>query len=367
MSSDNNILEKIDLYAKGGLKEEERLAFEKELAANPQLKKQLELSVLVDQMVIVKEALDLKQQMKKDLYKPKFTPGKYVGLALLAFSTAGGWLYFTNREPIQPKVTATADQPTKERPSQKSTESTAVAIPDKSSPTKTVSIPQSAEEKNEQSQATDTPKASELPLETQKTTLPLTPSELPNEDKKEKSLTPVLHVDHCASLQPHVEATVMASCKGDATGEIYLQPESVTGGTPPYHFTVAGKESPSHFTNLEAGQYAVYIVDAQHCRVAGKELIVVPEKVCRTSHTYVFNPEHEHHWRIPYDKEKTPSHIKIHSKNGALFYHAPVVGGNPEEWTGESNTGSVLDIGLYFYTIEYTDKSIEEGSIMITR
>lgn len=368
MSSDHKILEKIDLYTRGGMTEEERAEFEKALEADPHLHRQMELSMMVDQMVVAKEALALKAQMRKDLYKPKNAWGKYIGFGLLLITVSAGVLYLANsptQEGSKPKSSAQATvskAPKKPEPS-------TIGTTKKPNENNIGLRPASKVKEQTQETLAQTQSVPKVASQPSQTLMPKPDRTTPPKDEeapKEHSNS-LKQVDHCAGLQPFVEYSVVPSCKGEPTGEVSINVSTAVGGTAPYRFVLAGKEASDHFYQLPSGSYALQIMDARNCMVENKQTIFVPEKVCKVAKEYIFNVEYDHFWHIPYDPEKTPSSFKIVDKSGKLFYHSTVVGGNPEEWRGESNTGLELTTGLYFFTIEYADKSIDESPITIIK
>lgn len=367
MNSEYEILEKIALYTKGEMGGVERIQFEKELEADPHLQRQMQLSMLVEEMVVAKEALKLKEQMRKDLYKQKPNLGLYLGASLLVLGAIGGALFYTGRQTapegvvsvpkVSPTVYNTIDSKTPNTPS-----ATAPAVRPSSqvNPNKTEknlivtqSSPQQVAKEEEvlEEKVVPQPKRQEVPVLEKENNQPLKPEP----------------VSPCASLQKEVEYSVTQSCKGEATGEVIIHAESVKGGKAPYTFTLGEHKASSHFSNLASGSYSLLITDAQNCSVESPNKIWVGEKTCKSLQQHVFNPEYDHAWIIPYDKDKKPTRISILDKNGRVFYESGVSGHQPAEWKAESSTGMTLAMGLYFFHIEYADGDMDEGSIMITK
>ena len=96
MNIDNEILERIESYVRGDMSEVEKTAFEKEINTDPALNELVQLSIISEEIVVGYEVLKLKEQMQKDLNKPKsFSWKLYTGLLfLISVPTA---LYFTNK------------------------------------------------------------------------------------------------------------------------------------------------------------------------------------------------------------------------------------------------------------------------------
>src|SRR4051812_21679466 len=97
MNTELELVEKIERYSRGRLSPQDRLSFEKEIDADPLLKRRVEASRVVEEMVIGFEALKLKEQMQKDL-SPKFKWKLYAPIAILAVTLLVGSLYLYTRE-----------------------------------------------------------------------------------------------------------------------------------------------------------------------------------------------------------------------------------------------------------------------------
>lgn len=88
--------------------------------------------------------------------------------------------------------------------------------------------------------------------------------------------------DTATVLQPDpinpLVTEVDVSCHGDRNGRIELEP---TGGTPPYLYSIDGENfgGSSTLIGLEAGEYTVYIQDANDCMWIEEALIGEPEPI----------------------------------------------------------------------------------------
>ncbi len=369
MSSDSGIIEKVELYTRGEMSQEERVLFEVELASDEQLRKSLELSMLADELVIAQEALKLKEQMRKDLYLYKSKPNWNIYALALLIGLAGGIYVYYNliSEPGAPVNLATKQEQV--ITSEKATEPGAIPLP-LSKPDKHTkeSLTVQSDKHSIQSQEVapyELTEKDEAPLPPQ-SGLTLKDSVAGNEDKKiQPAVLP--QEDPCAELKGDVRYTVTASCKGKGTGKVQLYPETVKGGKPPYTFMLNDKQSLSQFDELSSGTYHLRIKDSRNCMVEGTSKIVITEQICSTSKAYIFNPEYDRAWSVPYDRDKEPVNIAIIEKSGKIYYQSRVQNSHPEEWSGESNMGLSLGIGLYFFTIEYSDGSVDEGTVTITK
>lgn len=364
MKEYTDILDRIERYSKGKMPLDEKLVFEKELATDVSLREQLEYSQIVDQMIVGAEALKLKEQMQKDLNKPKFS--KYLAASILVLlASAGLYMVFNKKEDKTPVATPASVAPKTMKQAVKE-----VAVQQSASPiaTKTAT---SQEKKTSVKAQPATPEfkvASVQPEMVQNISVPTSAPAFAAPSVASKQNVPVAaKVDPCADLVGEVEFYTVATCAGDASGEVYIKVESVKGGSAPFVFKLGERSAKSRFEQLPAGQYALLIKDAKGCEVENVKKVMIGEKQCKKNKEYVFNPEYDPTWTIPYNKEKEASNFKIVDKSGKLFYQTSVSAHQPSEWNGESNTGTTLGMGLYFITIEYADGSVDEGSIMVTR
>lgn len=365
MSSGDEIIEKAELYSKDKMSYEERASFEEELASNEQLQKTLDLSILADELVIAQEALKLKEQMRKDLYKSKSNWNIYAVALLMALGGGIYGYYYLNSKNSGPsdQVSSKHDLSVNNEQSYE-TESTSLLKSDK----KAERISSHSEEKIIISQ--DLP-ASESIENNGPQVIPQTAPALKdsavNEEQKRNNNPVLTSVDPCVDFKGDVKFTVTPSCKGKETGEVRIYPETLKGGKQPYTFILNEEQSLSHFNHLSSGTYNLKIKDARNCIVESASKVVIAEQICKTSKAYIFNPEYDRVWSVPYDRDKDPVNLVLLDKSGKVYYQSKVQSYQPAEWSGESNMGVDLGIGLYFFTIEYSDGSIDDGTVTITR
>ncbi len=370
MKENSDILDKIELYTKGKMRLEEKLAFEKELATDELVREQFEFSQIVDQMIIGNETLKLKEQMQKDLYNTKSNIGKYLAVSLFALIASAGLFFVFDKkeENVIKEVSPVTGVPQKINQIEKQVEiqkntisaktKTAVIQENKSSIKSNVNSPNTSESKV----------ASVQPEMVQNISVPTSAQAISAQNVASKqNVTLALKQDPCASLEGDVEFYTSPSCKGQETGEVHLKTETVKGGLAPFTFTIGDRKAKNHIDRLAAGQYSLFIKDANGCSVENVKKVVVAEKKCINKIEYVYNPEYDSSWPIPYDADKQATSVKILEKGGKVFFQTAVSSSQPTEWKGESNTGLTLGMGIYFFTIEYADGSVDEGSIVVTR
>jgi hypothetical protein len=362
MKENNDILEIIERYTKDKMSVDEKVAFEKELVSDEFLREQFQFSQIVDQMIIGNEAWKLKEQMTRDLYKPKSGIWSYLAISFfVVVSSVSLFVVFNKREDKKPIAISKIVVPKTFKQAEIKKTETAIV-------TKTKKVKEVRRNTSISSASPELKVASVQNLEPQKISVQSeVQSASPVNTVKELSQTVVAKVDPCVGLLGDVEFYTLASCKGQETGEIHLKAESIKGGKSPFSFKIGERSAEKYFDRLASGQYTLFIQDANNCLVENAKKVVVSEKKCVVKKEYVFNPEYDSSWPIPYDSDKQATSIKIHEKSGKAFYQSSVSASQPAEWRGESNTGLVLGMGLYFFTIEYADGSLDEGSIVISR
>ena len=366
MRESNETLDSIERYTKGKMSLDEKLVFEKELASNESLCEQLAFSQIVDQMIIGDETWKLKEQMQKDLYKSKYSIGKYLAISFFVLVTSAGLFMVFSKKEDKSEVATPASVAVKVRKQVEKKQAV------QQSNTPTVSQIGSEQEKETSVKAQSiTPESKVVSvqpeLDQNVTALSSTQAVVAPNVVSKQNLAVVAKIDPCASLVGDVEFYTVASCVGEESGELHIKAESVKGGNAPFVFKLGERSAKTRFEQLPAGQYSLLIKDAKGCEVENVKKVMVGEKQCRKNKEYVFNPEYDPTWTIPYSKEKEAVSFKIVDKSGKLFYQTVVSAHQPTEWNGESNTGLILGMGLYFITIEYTDGSVDEGSIVVTR
>jgi hypothetical protein len=386
MSEENKVLDRIERYSKGKMSLDETMAFEKELASDEALQKQLELSQIVDQIVVGAEALKLKDQMRKDLYQPKSGMRSYLAVSLLVVSAGVGSYFMLRQKEDTPNV---LKQKEALSPSSSKVEK-AEGIPSPN-PSSMQSIPQENKAIGKTASIAPGSKTEGTTLvPTQEVTKPSemasNTAAMPNVHAAESATAPVaplssatktsasnpaikqsLALDPCASLTGEVDFYTVPTCKGEETGEVHIKVETVKGGRAPFTFVLGEKSSQAHFEHLASGQYSLFIKDGNNCLAEHSKKVEVTEKSCRKNKEYVFNPEYDLAWSIPYDRSREATSLKIMEKSGKIYFQSTVSAYLPAEWKGESNTGLVLGLGLYFFTIEYSNGSVDEGTIVVTR
>lgn len=304
MKENSDILDKIELYSKGKMRLEEKLAFENELATDEALREQFEFSQIVDQMIIGNETLKLKEQMQKDLYNTKPKWGSYLAVSLFALVASAGLFMVFNIKNEKSQI-----------------EKSVVVVP-------------------------KITKQVERQTETQKSTVPTSNKKAMSQEKK---------------------TSVEAATKSPEFKTVAIEPKEVQSVSVPVSAQIVSSPNATSKQSV-----TLPIKTTPNVDLTGKVETPVehaPKMVesKKQQASYVYNPEYDSSWPIPFDADKQATSINILEKGGKVFFQSSVSASYPTEWKGESNTGLVLGLGLYFFTIEYADGSVDEGSIVVTR
>lgn len=162
-------------------------------------------------------------------------------------------------------------------------------------------------------------------------------------------------------------AIVQASCKGEMSGAIILDEQSLSGGVMPYRFHISNstKESSTGvFSELSNGHYTVTMYDSKSCSYS-KE-IIVPEKSCTSRKSESFNPDYGETWKIP-AAEGEAGDFTIYNRAGITVFKGSFTAHNSAEWQGVNAQGMPVDAGLYVCVIEYSGGKTETIDISIIR
>jgi len=371
MSANEDILEKIERFTRGEMSADESALFEKQMKADKELAKQVEISRIVDQMVVGSEFLKLKDQMTKDLNKSKPYNNTII-FALILLISAGLFFFIT------PKVNKKAKRPdkvlvkdTKEVILEKRKD-TLIKPEIKEEPsvyqkTEIVGKKQSIPVKNKKIEIKEG--VADKIITAPKAMIPDTQHHALSEKETQTVRIDSINLikDPCHNFKPDFEFYTTPSCKGEETGEVHIKQNRIEGGVKPLTFHLGNRVSLANFDKVQAGKYELKVADAANCQVVISNEVWVKEITCKKNLEYIFNPDFDHAWVIPYDESKNPVFFKVLDKRGRPYYQVGVQGKLPSSWSGESNFGLTLDVGLYFFTIEYADKTIDEGTILISR
>jgi hypothetical protein len=172
-------------------------------------------------------------------------------------------------------------------------------------------------------------------------------------------------IPDCRKIKFSMEISVLESCNNKPTGSFLISRESVTGGKPPYMFSLSRSkfDDSLEFASLFSGNYPVYVKDGNNCIGLGGTA-----QIGSFDCTYqaVFAPLKGETWSVPAEDGKDGT-LRIISKSGAMVYTIKLTSGGNPVWNGESTAGQLLPMGIYQFDIAYTDGSRFGGNVTIIK
>jgi hypothetical protein len=170
---------------------------------------------------------------------------------------------------------------------------------------------------------------------------------------------------NCRNIKFSVIITAEESCNNSPTGSFTINRHSITGGQPPYAFSLSRNNFMDTilFASLYPGNYPVYIRDGNNCiGIAG--IAQIGSVDC--TYQAVFAPLKGEMWTVPVS-QSGEGILQIFSKSGMLVYNCKVYGGETTEWDGETLSGQPLPMGIYHFEINYTDGKRFVGNVTILK
>jgi len=155
------------------------------------------------------------------------------------------------------------------------------------------------------------------------------------------------------------------SCNNKPTGGIMIYSQSVTGGMPPYTFSLNGTRfiDTIQFSGLYPGNYPVYARDANNC-ISRLGLALVRSVDC--TYQAVFAPLKGEIWTVPADQDREGI-LNIFNKSGTLVYTIRISNDETTTWNGSTLSGQALPMGIYQFEIRYSDGSRFIGNVTIVK
>lgn len=184
----------------------------------------------------------------------------------------------------------------------------------------------------------------------------------------------MLHADNIIVNEPSplfissVSATPV-SCSTVKDGRLII---SVSGGTPPYTYSIPGyiMQQDSVIAELDAGSYHYVISDMHNCLASGDADITKESRNCAVFIPNAFSPNGDginDLFRIIAHDDIHDYHMAIYGRWGQLIFEC----NDPEKgWNGMGKGGS-LPTGSYLYIITFTDSKMqarkEKGVFLLIR
>jgi hypothetical protein len=170
---------------------------------------------------------------------------------------------------------------------------------------------------------------------------------------------------NCRKVKFSAMITVEESCNNSPTGSFTINRHSITGGQPPYAFSLNRNNfiDTIRFASLYPGNYPVYIRDGNNCTgIAG--IAQIGSVDC--TYQAVFAPLKGEVWTVPVN-QSGEGILQIFSKSGMLVFSCKVYGGETTEWNGETLSDQQLPMGIYHFEIMYTDGKRFAGNVTILK
>ncbi len=404
----------IDRYFKGELSDEEVEQFNAEWASDEEFAEEVANHQKVNEVIIDAGLVNVKHKLQsihnQHAYtnkNGKWVKGGIIGSAIGVIGLViGGWLYLgQNNEADKTLPADNAKVNTEKPPEGDINKESADTDPSKDAKTITDKEEESVNNNQEQlnnkepkkaysdkkaekskaglKEADDSQRSHGLTKVKNKATNDNPLSEVQAKDQQELAKTNAIDSDtidlglkskrKSESSSPCKDFTISASyrlvksCYEKDQGAIIIDTNSITGGQPPYQFSLSSdkhyKEEP-RFSNLARGNYNVYIKDDQNCKDALNNLYVAGKDCSKTN--YTFAPEREESWEYPFDKQANGTLI-IYNKDGEKVYQSEVRNGTPSKWRGRDNNGKRLPMGLYLVTLKKSGNVTKTWNVSLVR
>jgi hypothetical protein len=359
----------IERYLNHELSGEELKNFELEMAADAELRKEVQYHKEIQDIVFDAGILDVKSRLHKihqrETVKGKDSQTWYLVallIGLIVVSSVCVYL-FSNREnnkasqPDVPKITVDTILDTKDTNpgNHTGTNSTDVAVPPSKKQNATSLSPVITNDSKP-----DSPDSKTDVVKINSDTI----------TKKDNTSLPAVTnnpvgVD-CSRVTITGDVNTSETCRDESNGTIMISLNSIRGGTKPYKFSLDREDNfakVSQFNSLAAGIYEVYIKDRDDCVFLFKKT-EIKSKTCAKE--YIFAPERGETWEVPLLAGKN-GELKVFTRTGQVAYSIRFKSESGVTWNGTDNNGSDLPMGSYSFTIVYDGGEVEQGSVTVVR
>ncbi|WMJ72033.1 gliding motility-associated C-terminal domain-containing protein [Cytophagaceae bacterium ABcell3] len=391
MKSRNHTYQRIEDYLNGNMSAAEKDAFEKQLAENEALQKQVKLQKLASELVIENRLLKVKELVAKEKAKNSQSQWKniFTGVLLTAAVTGSAYVYFgpTEKPSVENNKTKKETQIKESKKEKtlgysdsqnagpvKETENTDIqtAAPKKEKTTAPKKVKkqrpapsvldtqepkkETQKEKKEAKQkiaAVDTLHLKEVQDEEKNDTIEQNASKLDN-------IIVEKLVEPCDTANIQASLNTKNACENEENGQIRVS--EIKGGHDPYEIKVfddSGEEVAS-YSSLPNGNYKVVISDGENCSKTFNTKV----KATLCSKDYAFNPYFGEEWEIPTRDQYGV--LQIFNNQGLTVYQKNIPANNQLSWDGTSERGNLKE-GYYIFTIKYDDGKTLKGSVTILR
>jgi hypothetical protein len=370
----NSEEEKYDLieqYIGQQLSPGEQEAFELEMSKDPELTKEVQAHLDARELILDQGILNVKSTLQNihraEQRKTDKSTNKYLLFAALLATIAASllYLYFSST-----KKTISSNNDTKSTIIDSSSFKKNTAAKSEEIKTTSNNFNKNIPVKENGTSNKNTPAASINNVALEKTDTTIITSEIKTTTDNTNTVivspnsTNQTGTIDCSAFSIQGEVNTSASCNDEATGNIIIQLNSIKGGTKPYKFSLHSEEdfrTVSQFSNLEAGQYKVFVQDKNNCIYEFKK-VEIKSKNCPKE--YAFAPDRGETWEIPI-RLGTSGWIKLFNRTGATVYSSSITNGMI--WNGNDNNGLSLPMGSYSFIINYDNGEIIQGQVTLLR
>ncbi|GAL84844.1 hypothetical protein MYP_2072 [Sporocytophaga myxococcoides] len=174
-----------------------------------------------------------------------------------------------------------------------------------------------------------------------------------------------MNIDPCSKTIIKGKWSISEACQARNDGRIEIDESAVQGGEGPYKFELYSgnqKIDASDLDRLYSGNYTLRIIDVNGCQ--GKWNVKLPEKNCQPA-SISFSPAQGETWTFN-GNERNSYYLSIYNQAGQMVFKSGLLSG-VYEWSGISNSGSMIETGFYVYIAEYTNGKKENGQITVIR
>jgi hypothetical protein len=169
----------------------------------------------------------------------------------------------------------------------------------------------------------------------------------------------------CRKVTIQAKFLTQESCNNKPTGSFVIDRGSITGGRPPYAFSLNHERfhDTTAFYLLYPGNYPVYVKDDNNCI----ELLGTA-RIGSVDCTYqaVFAPMKGESWTIPVN-HVSDGILQVYSKAGTIVFYMKFTQDESPVWSGGTITGQALPMAIYQFQINYDDGSSFTGNVTIVR
>lgn len=365
MSENINILEKIDNYLEGLMSDEERSAFEKQIASDSNLATQVEEIRLTNEAIYLASLSVLKEQIGKDIkqikHKPDSNLGKYItgasvliiGMLTIPYLMRNDSSQKIEKETIK-KQTIVVEESTVIMDSKTDTiiSATPKSIPSAafSSSKNSVSSKKLEGVKNEV--------FTDRSIEVNETVeVEMKPMVLKNTIEKHDKNIEESTIKCIKSFNIETKST----CRGKETGEIIIRPKNSTLDKAILDNGI--ENSSGIFNEVSAGIHQLEVKMTDECVFYEQTDIV--ETWCPMNTSYSLNPAYNEKWQLIYENGSNGV-LTILNRLGKEVYRSDF-NGQEVYWDGSDNQGRVVPLDVYIAIVSYTDGRMEKVELTVVR